>query len=95
MFADDTSVIVSNPDLENLKNGIISSFRQLDDWFKTNLLLLNYKTQFIQFRTINSLTVQLDMSYNYKYIIHNTNTLFLGITIDSSLSWKHHTEAHD
>jgi hypothetical protein len=29
MFADDGSVIVSNPDLENFKNDIISSFRQL------------------------------------------------------------------
>jgi hypothetical protein len=93
MFANDTSVIVSNPDLENFKNDIISSFRQLDDWFRTNLLSLNYnKTQFIQFRTINSLTVQLDISYNNKYIIHDTNTRFLGITIDSSLSLKHHTE---
>jgi hypothetical protein len=82
MFANDTSVIVSNPDLENFKNDIISSFRQLDDWFKTNLLSLNYdKAQFIQFRTINSLTVQLDISYNDKYIIHDTNTRFLGITI--------------
>jgi hypothetical protein len=57
------------------------------------LLSLNYiKTQFIQFRTINSLKVQLDISYNDKYIIHDTNTRFLGITIDGSLSWKHHTE---
>jgi hypothetical protein len=92
MFADDTSVIVSNSNLENFKNDI-SSFRQLDDWFKTNLLSLKYdKTQFIQFRTINSLTVRLDISYNDKYIIHDTNTRFLGITIDSSLSWKHHIE---
>jgi hypothetical protein len=54
-FTDDTSVIVSNPDLEIFKNDIISSFRKLDDWFKTNLLSLNYnKTQFIQFRTLNS-----------------------------------------
>jgi hypothetical protein len=91
MFADDTSVIISNPDLENYKN--ISSLRQLDDWFKTNFLSLNYnKTHFIQFRTINSLTVQLDMSYNDKYIIHDTNTRFLGISIDRSISWKLHTE---
>jgi hypothetical protein len=67
MFADDTSVIVSNPDLENFKNDI-SSFRQLDDWFKTNLLLNYDKTQFIKFITINSPTVQLDISYNDKFM---------------------------
>jgi hypothetical protein len=93
MFADDSSVIVSNPDLENFKNDIFSSFRQLDDWFKNNLLSLNYdKTQFIRFRTINSQRVQLDISYNDKYIIRDTNTRFLGIAIYSSLPWKHHIE---
>jgi hypothetical protein len=101
MFADDTSVIVSNPDLENFKNDIISSFRQLDNWFKNNLLSLNYNnTQFIQFRTINSLTVQLDISYNDKYIIHNTNTLIAPyhgsiILRVSRLSWAGHAMQFD
>jgi hypothetical protein len=46
VFADDISVIVNSSDLEKFKNDIISSFRQLDDWFKTNLLSLDYdKTQ--------------------------------------------------
>jgi hypothetical protein len=60
MFTDDTSIIVNNPNLVNFKNDIISSFRQLNEWFNINLLSLNYnKTQYIQFRTTNSQTVQL------------------------------------
>jgi hypothetical protein len=32
LFADDTSVIASNPDLVNFKNDLIFSFEQLNVW---------------------------------------------------------------
>jgi hypothetical protein len=60
LFADDTSIIVNNPNPVNFKNDLISSFKQLNVWFNTNLLSLNFnKTQYIQFKTTNSLTIQL------------------------------------
>jgi hypothetical protein len=86
-------IIVSNPNLVNFKNNLISSFQQLNAWFNINLLSLNYtKTQYIQYITTNSQTIQLDISYNNKYIIKNIHSQFLGITVDSSLSWKNHTD---
>jgi hypothetical protein len=86
LFADDTSVIVSNPDLVNFKNDLTFSFEQLNAWFNINLLSLNYnKTQYVHFRT-NSLIPQVDISYKNRYIVNDTITRFLGITIDSSLS---------
>jgi hypothetical protein len=92
LFADDTSIIVSNSNLANFKNYLTFSFKQLKAWFNINLLSLNYnKTQYIQFTTIDSQTIQFDISYN-RYITNNTNTRFLGTTVDSSLSWKHHTD---
>jgi hypothetical protein len=36
LFADDTSVIVSNSDLVHFKNDLIFSFEQLNTWFNTN-----------------------------------------------------------
>jgi hypothetical protein len=42
LFADDTSVIVSNPDLVNFKNDLTFSFEQLNAWFSINILSLNY-----------------------------------------------------
>jgi hypothetical protein len=42
LFADDTSVIVSKPDLVNFKNDLTFSFVQLNGWFSINLLSLNY-----------------------------------------------------
>jgi hypothetical protein len=92
LFADDTSIVVRNPNLVEFKNNLISAFQQLNAWFNTNLLSLKYnKTQFIQFRTTSNQT-QLDISYNNRYIPNDTNTRFLGITIDSSVSWKQHID---
>jgi hypothetical protein len=89
----DTSIIVSNPNLVEFKNNLISALQQLNTWFNINLLSLNYnKTQFIQFRTTNNQMTQLDISYNNRYIPNDTNTRFLGITVDSSLSWKQHID---
>jgi hypothetical protein len=48
LFADDTSVIVNNPNLVNFKNDLIFSFEQLNVWFNTNLLSFNYnETQYV------------------------------------------------
>jgi hypothetical protein len=93
LFADDTSVIVSNPDLVNFKNDLTFSFEQLNAWFSINLLSLNYnKTQYVHFRTNNSLIPRVDINYKNRYILNDTITLFLGITVDSSLSWKNHID---
>jgi hypothetical protein len=63
LFADDTSVIVSNPDIVNFKNDLTFSFEQLNAWFSINLLSLNYdKTQYVHFRTNNSVIPQVDIS---------------------------------
>jgi hypothetical protein len=75
--------------LLDFKNNLISSFKQLNEWSDINFLSLNYnKTQYIHFRTTNSQTIQLDISYNNICISNDINTRFLGITVDSS-SWKH------
>jgi hypothetical protein len=38
LFAADTSIIVSNPNLVNFKNNLIPSFQQLNAWSDVNLL---------------------------------------------------------
>ena len=52
LFADDTSLIISNYNYLEYRNNITTAFVQLNEWFNANLLTLNYnKTQYIQFRT--------------------------------------------
>jgi hypothetical protein len=52
LFADDTSIIISNTNPEEFKNSINSIMTEITDWFQSNLLTLNYnKTTFLQFLT--------------------------------------------
>jgi hypothetical protein len=64
---------------------------QLNEWFNANLLTLNYnKTQYIQFRTKADSRNEISLSYDNNFISNKTNTKFLGIIIDSFLTWKAH-----
>jgi hypothetical protein len=38
LFADDTSTIISNSSPIDYKNNIIKIFKNINDWFKANLL---------------------------------------------------------
>jgi len=52
LFADDTSIIISNTNPEEFKNIINSVITEKMNWFQSNLLTLNYnKTTFLQFLT--------------------------------------------
>lgn len=51
LFADDTTLIVSNRNYVENKGHINTAFIQLNEWFIANLLILNYKkTHHIEFR---------------------------------------------
>jgi hypothetical protein len=68
-------------------------FFQLNEWFATNLLSLNYdKTQYVHFAPKGTFFHDLTIGYNNKFISNSTNTKFLGIIIENTLSWKAHTD---
>jgi len=59
----------------------------LSKWFKASRLLLHFdKTHFAQFTNTNSLQIDLIISY-VKLISEAYDTKFLGIYVDSTLSW--------
>jgi hypothetical protein len=47
LFADDTSLIVSNHNYVEYKEDINTAFIQLNEWFNSDLLILNYKKPII------------------------------------------------
>jgi hypothetical protein len=56
LFADDTSIIISNTNPEEFKNNINSVMTETINWFQSNLLTLNCnKTHFLQFLTKNKM----------------------------------------
>jgi hypothetical protein len=58
-------------------------------WFISNLLALNIdKTHYLQFRTKNSSPININITFNNKYIVNTSITQFLGTVHDTTLSWK-------
>ena len=50
LFADDTSILITSPNNIQFQSDIKIMFGQLNEWFKANLLSLNFdKTYFVQF----------------------------------------------
>jgi len=94
LFADDTSINISNTDVQEFKHNIDAVLQETNDWFFNNLLTLNYnKTHFLQFffKKQNEIKIQIITSNT---ILANINsTKFLGLTIDSTLSWREHIAA--
>jgi len=64
LYADDTSLIITNSDSQMFEKDINTAILQLNRWFKSNLLLLSLeKTYFLQFLTKNTNPTQLHISY--------------------------------
>jgi hypothetical protein len=52
LFADDTSVIISEPCLMKFERKFNIVFQEMEEWFNSNLLSLNFdKTYYMQFIT--------------------------------------------
>jgi len=65
LYADDTSIIVTSPNLENFETKIYNIFGDINNWFKANQLILNYnKTNYLQFNTKNSWDYEVKRNYH-------------------------------
>ena len=65
LFADNTSLIISNPDSSQLEKDINTVIQTLSRWFHNNLLFLNFeKTHFLQFLTSNTNVTKLHLTYD-------------------------------
>jgi hypothetical protein len=63
LFADDTSLIVTNSNPTDFLSDIMTVFEYLNKWFRDNSLSLNFdKTHFMQFTTKNGPQISLDIS---------------------------------
>ena len=93
LFADDTSIIITDPSPSKFKEDINNIVDNKNDWFRGNSLSLNFdKTYFVQFRPKNIYEINMKISCDNKLIKETKNTIFLGLDVDSSLSWKNHID---
>jgi hypothetical protein len=91
LFADDTTVYKSSPNIHDAITSIESDLENLYDWFCANKLSLNVgKTNFIIFspRPAIDLPATIKLGEN---AIHRVNCAkFLGVYIDDELEWDQH-----
>lgn len=94
MYADDISVIISNPTDNILENNCNNVLTKLNNWFSHNSLHFNAeKTHMIRFHNRQKKCNRLDINMNGTTISNSEeNIKFLGVYLDESLNWKHHCE---
>ena len=89
LFADDTSFIITNPDKDKFKFNTNEIFSEINKWFCSNLLTLNYdETYFLQFLTKTDCEINMQVSFGDKKIATARSLKFLGLTIGTTFTWK-------
>ena len=93
LFADDTSLLITGFNKLVFNINMNQSLRSIISWFNSNLLTLNFnKTHYVEFRTKNYYQVQTTVKYEHKDISSSTETKFLGLIINETLSWNQHID---
>jgi hypothetical protein len=92
LFADDSNVFTSGPNLDPLQKNINLEMPKLVEWLSTNRLSLNIgKTHLMIFGAKKSLSNNnINIKINNQALEIVTHSKFLGIMIDNKLSWKEH-----
>jgi hypothetical protein len=93
LLADDTSILISRPNIHILQNDLTIIFRQITKWFKENSLSLNLgKTHFIQFSSKNKNHLDINITHENGLIPKVNEIKFLGLHINNTLSWSTHID---
>ena len=93
LFAEDSNIIFTRPNPTEFEEEINKVFEKIIIWFQINLLLLNLnKTYYIQFLSKTNYAVNVNISHKTNRISNVCYTNFLGLMLDSTLSWKPHTD---
>jgi exonuclease III len=91
LFADDSTLIVECDKAETYESRTNNAVNNIIEWFDKNNLKINLtKTKVLQFYLPQSHKKDITVMYN-DHILEQVNEIkFLGITIDSHISWKTH-----
>jgi len=91
LFADDTSFIIANRNETGFKFKTNEIFNEINKWFHNNLLMLNCdKTFFLQVLTKTDNEINMQVSFGNRKIATAQSLKFWGLTVDTTLTWKHH-----
>lgn len=99
MYADDTTLFSTvnsfsdNPENKNIQSSINEELSKVIEWLKINKLSLNKnKSKYMIFHMPNKRTTTFTPKIDDVNIEKVDEFIFLGLTLDSNLNWKKHTE---
>ena len=95
LFADDTNIYFESSDLILLQKTINKHLKRVKKWLDANKLALNLdKTNFVLFYSYQKkVTEPVTLKFGRKKIQQENCVKFLGVLLDSALSWKYHLAA--
>jgi len=89
----DTDIIVKSPNSKDFQTNMVTAFNCVNEWVKVNLLSINVdKTHYIQFKTKNKPTLDINIVCNDNLITTLPKIKFLGIYIHDTINWRCHIE---
>ena len=94
LFADDTNIYFEHKSLDKLEYIVNKELRKINNWLIVNRLSLNIKkTNFIIFHPFNKpLKHKITLVFGKNAIKECKAIKYLGVMIDSTLSWKPHCD---
>ena len=94
MFADDTNLFFESEKLDVLQNTVNREISKLVNWLNANRLALNVsKTNFVIFSASNKPLQPVTILINRQAIEQKDSVKYLGVLIDSKLTFKQHITA--
>jgi hypothetical protein len=91
MLANDTSVLMTTSTDDELNHISNSVLLHISKWFQVNQFVLNaYKTHAVQFMPHKVCCYPLNLSYADQILVETHTVKFLGLQLDSHLTWKTH-----
>src|ERR1043165_4639117 len=92
LFADDTNIFFAHHSWQTLMQIINNELKLVNNWFSANRLTLNIdKTNFILFRSHRKITpIDITLEMAGSPLSQVESVKFLGVTVDSHLSWRDH-----
>ena len=92
LFADDTNILVTKANTNNLQYKLNNVMNELQTWFALNSHIVNVEqTLAMSFHTMqNKKPVLPHVTFEGRDIPYNTETKFLGIYINENIKWSSH-----
>ena len=91
MFADDTSMLGHDKNINSLQSCINENLQMVTEWLQVNKLSLNISnSHFMLFTRKRTNVHDINIEINNITISRVKNVKFLGVILDEKMSWKGH-----